>query len=343
MAGTGYLKAAFESTPGNETNTPTLSTKILYTPAIEYQPNLGPDGLLRDDELRGIDEPIAGVPDDYTPDWNLSTRMYPDVAGFYLKSILGAPVTTAGNGVITDPDGTVIPTGCYRHVWTAPFGPAGANPQTMEVIAAYKDQSVFLKQKGAACDELAITTPDKGGAMMAAKGPTLYQARIADPSLTPSLEALTVLPFVRGNLSLPTNLASTGTTEDFNVTISAPAEATSSLGIASSFPDVMEKGDPPIVFSGSIPKRQFTATDYDALLNMTGFALKAKWLSAVVIAAAYRYTLWMQFLNAQYVSGAPEGLASKRRLGATFDWKSTYAGTAGSSIVTLVNATSSLA
>lgn len=339
---TGYLKHAFESIPGNETNTPTLSTKVTYFPILEFGPDLNPDPLERDDELRGIDEPIAVVPDDYAPAWNLTSRMYPDIAGVMLKAILGAPTTTIGNGVITDPDGGVIPTGCYRHVWTAPFGPSGVSPQTSEWIAGYKDQSVFLKQKGAACDELSIETPEKGGAMLKAKGPGLFQQRIADPSLTPTYEALSVLPFVRGNLSLPTDLTSHGTTEDFNVTVANPCDPVSTLGIASSFPDVMEKGEGPIIASGSIPRRQFDDADYDALVNSTGFALTAKWLSTVTIASAYKYTLWMRFLNAQYTSGGPESLANKRRLGATFDWKATYSGTAGHAIITLVNATASL-
>jgi hypothetical protein len=104
----------------------------------------------------------------------------------------------------------------------------------------------------------------------------------------------------------------------------------------------MEKGDGPIVVTGSIPKRVIDPDDWDALVAGTGFAVKARWQSTVVIGAtSYKYTLWLECLNAQYVDGGPEALANKRRLGGSFNWKSTYNGTAGSTKLTLVNATAS--
>src|SRR5439155_26201485 len=112
-------------------------TKLIYTPLVTFLPAPNPTPLGRDDELRGVDEPIAVLPEVFDPNWNLDTRMYPDVAGFELKGMLGAPTPTAGNGIITDPDGVTIPTGATRHVWTAPFGPSGINPQTIQRQAAY--------------------------------------------------------------------------------------------------------------------------------------------------------------------------------------------------------------
>jgi hypothetical protein len=318
---------------------------VLYTPLISFTPTLAPNPLERDDELRNVDEPIAVVADDYAPTWDIESRLYPDVAGFFLKEILGPPTTTAGNGVITDPDGQVIPTGCFRHVWTAPFGPSGFSPQTAQLQAAYKDESTFFKLKGAAAQTLSIDTPDAGGARLKSSGPALFMQRTADPALTPAYESLSVVPFERGDLQLVTWGVGgvTATTEDFGIVIDNPVEVVSSLGIQSKFPDVMEKGAGPILFHGSIPKREINATDYDALLNATGFAAKARWSSAVVIAAGYTYKQWVQFLNAQYVAGGPNALMNQRRIGASFDFKSTYNGTPGSSSVTLVNGTSSYA
>lgn len=337
----GYLHAAYESIPGNETNSPTLSTKVLYTPLLSFTPTLNPAPLDRQDELRNVDEPISVIPEAYSPEWSLSTRAYPDVIGFWLKLILGAPTTTAGNGTITDPDGTTIPTGAYRHVWTAPYGPTGANPLTAQLQASYKDESTYFKLKGAAASSLSLDSPETGGVQLQTGGPALYMNRTTDPALTPSYESLTIPPFERSQLSITTWLGSTATTEDFTLNISNPVEVVRSLGIASQFPDVMEKSDPPIVVSGSIPKRHINSTDYDALLNATAFSTKVKWLSTVAITGSTKYALWNENNNCQYLTGGPYALENKRRLGATFDWRATYAGTAGSSKFTLVNATTS--
>lgn len=341
---TGYLHSLFESLPGNEVNTPTASTKIIYTPLETFTPALNPSHLMRDDELRGVDEPIAALPEAYDPSWDLTTRLYPDVAGFELKGILGAPVSTTGNGIITDPDGIAIPTGATRHVWTAPYGPTGASPLTTQRQAAYVDQATFFKLKGCATTTLALDSPATGGVTLKANGPALYMTRISDPALTPSYETLTIAPFERANLVLSTWLGSTAETEDFNIQIDNPVEPWRSLGAASRYPDVMDKGDGPIVVTGSIPKRVIDPDDYDALLNATGFTVKVRWQSTVVIGAtSYKYALWLQMPNCQYTDGGPNALENKRRLGATFNFKGTYAGTPGSSVWTLVNATTSYA
>lgn len=337
----GYVRGRFESTPGNETNSPTFSTKAIYVPLISFGTSLNPSPLSRDDELRNIDEPIQVLPDSHSPEWECETRLYPDLAGFFLKQMLGNPTTTTGNGVITDPDGTVIPTGAYKHVWTAPYGPSGASPLTSQWDVAYSDQSVYYKAKGAAASSLSIETPESGGAMLKTGGPANYLERVTNPSLTPSLEDLSVPPFLRSHLTIQTWLSGTATTEDFSVNVENPVEQVRSLGIASKFPDVMEKGDGPIVVSGSIPKRAVDTDDYDALLNATRFAVKARWLSTAVIASTYKYSLWLEGDGAQYVSGGNNPLVNQRTIGASFDWKMTYDGAGASSTWTLVNATSS--
>lgn len=338
---TGYLHGKFESTPGNEDNTPTLSTKEIYVPLISFEPGLNPAPLDRDDELRNSDEPLQVLPEAYSPEWSLESRVYPDSIGYFLKEILGAPVTTAGNGVITDPDAVAVPTGAYRHVWTAPYGPAGASPLTSQLQASYADQSTFFKLKGAAAANLAITTPETGGARFTTSGPANYMARQSNPSLTPAYEALSIPPFMRGHLTIDTWLSGTATTEDFDVGIENPVETVRSLGISSAFPDVVEKGEGMIVVSGSIPKRQLNADDYDALLNATRFAVKVKWANTAIIASAYPYKLFLEGDGAQYVGGGPSALVNSRRIGASFDWKMTSDGAGASSTWTLVNSTAS--
>lgn len=340
---TPYVRESFEDIPGNETNSTTLSTKKVFSPLQSFAPKLGANPMERDDEVRGQDEPIPVLSDSYAPSWEYKSRAYPDLLGLRLKHILGAPTTTAGNGVITDPDSVVIPTGATRHVWTAPFGPAGVSPLTTQADVSYKDQSVFFKMRGCACSELSFDSPEEGGVVVSAQGPANYMVRVADPSLAATYEALSVRPFVRGNLTLPTWVSGSATHEDFNVQINNPVEAVRSLGIASKFPDVMEKdNEGPIVVSGSIPQRQLDIDDWDAMVNATGFAAVARWVSDSIIASTYAYKLYISMSNCQYVGGEADELMNKRRHGASFDFKSTTPST-GSTTVTLVNATSSYA
>lgn len=339
----GYLRVAGESIPGNETNTPTLSTKKVFLPIQSFAPKPGVKPLVRDDELRNQDEPLPLMPEAYDPTWELSQRLYPDSLGILMKLCCGPPETVKGNGIITDLSGAVIPTGATRHRWAAPFGPSGAEPLTGQFDVAYKDQGVFYKTKGAACESLSIATPESGGATISASGPALYLDEQSDPSLFPAYEALSVRPFTRGGLTLPTNLTGTGVTEDFTLSIANPVSTVRSLGLASRWADVMEKDNAgPIIVSGTIPKRILDAQDIQALKNATGFELLATWVSETVIASAYPYKFAMKASNAQYTDGEPDPLQNQRRHGQQLSWKSTSP-SSGSTTFELVNATESYA
>jgi hypothetical protein len=342
---TGYCNAAFESIVGNETNAPTLSTKIIYFPATSFTPNYNGAALDRSDEIRNIDEPLMFVPETFNPEWSLETRAYPDSLGFLMTLICGQPVTTAGNGIITDPDSATIPATAIRHVWTAPFTPTGASPLTAQMRAAYKDQTTFFKMKGASCQTLGISTPETGGGRLAASGPANYIVRESDPGLTPTYESMAIPPFMRRNLTIPTWLTGGATSiEDFSVTIANPVEPYHSLGAGSvgGFPDIVEKAEGPITFTGSIPKRQLDPEDIDGLVLNTGFTAKAKWISSAnILATGYKYSFWIQFDNAQYVAGGPVSLENKRRHGGNFDFAATSDGAGASVTCTLVNSTAS--
>lgn len=338
---TGYAQIKFETAPGYEGSSDTLSTKTIYPPLINFKLGLGPSHLGRDDELRGTDDAVPVLAELFAPSWEAEVRMYPDLTGFFLKGLLGAPVTTAGNGVITDPDSVAIPAGAYRHVWTAPFGPAGASPQTMQAVVAYADQGVFWRVKGMATEKISIETPESGGVRLKLSGSATYAQRIADPSLTATPESISVKPFLRSGLTIVSWLSGSGTTEDYSTEITSPFETVRSLGVASKFPDVVEKTDIVTVI-GSIPKRQLDADDIDALLAATGFATKARWSNESVAAGSYTHKLWQEMSNAQYVDGDMDTLENKRRHGASFNFKASNAGSA-SCVLTLVNATSSWA
>jgi hypothetical protein len=113
----------------------------------------------RDDEVRNVDEPLAVLTEMYDPTWELETRAYPDLLGFELATMLGDPVSTAGDGVITDPDAATIPVGATRHVFTAPYGPSGLLPKTAQRQLCYADQGVFFKAKGCGTSASRSTPP----------------------------------------------------------------------------------------------------------------------------------------------------------------------------------------
>jgi hypothetical protein len=341
----GYARLAYETNGvGNEDTSPTLSTKTLFPPLLEFGVEPGASPLERDDELRNVDEPIQVLPEGFAPTWSASSRMYPDVMGFLLKWILGPPVSTAGNGVITDPDGNVIPTGAHRHVFAAPYGPSGPSPVTVSAEIAYVDQAQFFDLRGAACSALALTVPDSGGGRAQASGPACYHNEGTNPSLTPAFESLATPPFMRRHLAIVTWLSGTATTEDWDVAIANPVGVLRTLGIDSAWPDLVEKGDAPIVVSGNIRKRATDTQDFAALIAGTRFAIKARWQSDTNIpTTAYPYRMWLEGDGAQYIGGGPQALANRRRIGAEYPWKLTYDGVGASSTWTLVNATASYA
>lgn len=343
MSGTGYINGAYETTVGSEANSsPTLSSKVIYIPSTSAQLSLNPSPLLRDDENRGVDEPITALEDTHAPTWSLESRAYPDVLGFLLKAQLGAPSTTAGNGVITDANGVVVPTGAYRHVWTSPFGPSGNSPQTTQWRLGYNDQSVYYKLQGAAVESMGFSVPEAGGVGLAASGPGCYLTRISDPSLTPSYETLTIPPFLRAHLAVNTNMSNTATNEgDFSFNITSPVEAVSDLSSASRFPTQMYKGDDAVGLTGTIGKSAIDADDWDALKAATSFTLKYTFTSTATIASSYPYKLIVNVGSAQYVGGEAEPLTSSRRLKASWQWRAGYTGTAGNVSLSLINASSS--
>jgi hypothetical protein len=298
--------------------------------------------MSRDDEVVNTDEPPAAQPETYDPSWAIEDRMYPDFLGYILTCALGLPVTTAGDGIITDPDSVAIPATAYRHVWTAPFGPAGAKPKTFQADIAYGDQSFFMKMKGAATQQIELESPPSGGCRVKASGPALYLDDQSDPSLTPAYEADTIPAFIRAHLTLPTWLSGTGKFQDFAVQIGIPLDPAHEAGSGSRYPNEMYKGDGPVAVTFSVPKSEIDLDDWNALVAATGFAAKALWTSTAIIASAYPYKFYVEGSNAQYLEGDPEAMTNKRRLGSSFSGKFTRAGSA-SATLTLINATASYA
>lgn len=352
---TGYFNAKFEQTgasdftpkAGNESAAATYGLERFF-PVQQTKPSLGSDPMERDDELRNADQPLLEITDTYDPTWEYTSRAYPDILGYHLANLLGrdtsngySVVGTAGSG--TDIDGTALTSG-YAHTWTAPFGPAGAIPQTSRMVWAYKDQSTFYELRGAATEQLEIDTPDKGGVQVKASGPGTYIASISDPSLSPSYETPAIRPFVYANLSIAQSGTSapstTGVASGFTVQVSNPVTAIRTLGASSQYPDRMEKDEGPIAITGTISKRNLTADDWKAMRDLNLFTITAKWAGSSFLTgtSGSKYGLSMT-IQAQLVGGDIDDLDNKRRHGSTFNWKAVYDGTTAGCVIKLVNNT----
>lgn len=349
---TGYAQFRHEVVPGNESVNPTLSTKTVYVPMAELNVAQNPSMLERDDENRGKSEPVPVLPEVYNPTWSLSTRMYPDAVGMALACMFGIDATgetgathyaaTAGDGAITDPDGSTIPTGATRHVWTGPLGPAGASPKTSQIIAAYKDQGAFFKLKGASTQSLGIETPEAGGAMLSLEGIAAFMDDIADPSASPAYETLATYPFMRGGTTILTWLSGTATAENISFNIANPTENVHSMGTESKYADVVEKAEGLVIVSGSIDKRQLDLDDFEALRDATEFAASTRWRSETEVVSGYRYSLWIELSAAQYIDGSLGALGNRRRIGSTFNFRAA-SNASPAVVITLVNNVASYA
>jgi len=343
---TGYLEARFESGgPLNESGTGPFSTKTIYVPVMSFKPSPGVSHLLRDDENRNQDQPLTALPEAYDPSHDLEVRLYPDATGFFFTHTLGLPATIAGvnSGTVADMFGSVIPGGCWRHRWTAPFGPSGAFPYTTTFRVAYKDQLAYFTMKGAGAQSVSLETPEKGGARLKVSGPALVMQGTTDHALSPAYETLSIAPFMKSSLSIPAWVGlNQVATEDFTVNIDNPMDSIRSLGIASFFPDRMEKADTPVTFTGSIPKRNVGTADYQALVNATSFAGTARWQNQSSIGTTtFKYAINMAFAALQYTDGGPQALENARNLGQDLTFRAAYDGVTASVVVELVNATSS--
>lgn len=338
----GYVRQRFEASEiGHELVIPTASTKLLYAPWQNFKASYGAEFLRRDDEARNADEPVRQDADTFAPSWSGTKRMYPDSLGFDLRHLLGNPTTTAGNGVIVDPSGGVIPTGVTRHVWTAPYGPTGLNPLTAMADIAYDDEGVYFAMRGMGMDELKITNQEKGGVQVATKGPATYLQRVANPTLTPVFETLATLPFRGGDLSLPTWLAGgSRVSSDFSVTIANPIKTQRTLNVRSYFPDTVEKDDDLISLMVEFDARSLDVQDIDAFVAQTPFTALMRWQSSVnVPTTSYPYQVWIA-ATLQLDSYELDELDNKRRHGAKVTARATRDSSA-SSTITVCNASTS--
>lgn len=335
----GYMRAAREDTPGNESNSTTLTTKKIFLPVESYTLTPGMQPYLRENELVNTDLPRQAIKGIFNPNWAAQVGAYPDALGYLLTAIFGAPTTTQGDGsTVQDPDTVAIPSSGYRHVWTTP-GATGLSPVTCQHDLGYKDENVFFKVRGAALQTLALTNPRETAVMLAASGPALYAVPQSDPSLSPSYEADSIAPFMRRMASLSW-LSSGADPADFSLTIANPCVASHHFGSGSRWPSRMYKGDTPITVTGSIPMEVIDQSDHEGAQDVTVFSATLKYISETIIGSSYPYKFFVQSAanSCQMIGGGPNPLTNVRRRGAAYDFRMF-----GVVTFTLVNATASYA
>lgn len=317
-----------------------VATDAVFFPLTSAELNPETDWLDRSNELRSIEGSVANVVDLIHPTARLAERAYFNNLTWLLALSGFVPTYTAGNGIITDPDGTVIAAGANRWVFNKR---SGAAAQTAQLTACYAPTGPWLKGQGFAVSQLGLNAVGELDCSLDG----LVLARLgSDPVLVPAYDVSAILPARRADLTV-TWLASSAVTNEFSLSIANPLFPYSSFSLAtpSLYRDKMEQGDDRVRLTGSISKRSLANADWDALLAATTWSAKAKWKSQKVIGVtATKYGLWVEMPGCQYSSGAPEALGNKRRFGASYDFWAAFDETAGYDVkITLVNAVTAIA
>lgn len=340
-SGDQYAQALVELLPNAESAPNALSSTAVWNPYRQFRMHATPVEDDRTDEYRGTAEPI-------TPDrtgWEQSEgsangRLYGNPVGLFFALALGLPVTTAGNGVITAPDATVIPAGAFRHVWdSSVIDPAVI--KTAQFRSNWGNNSgVYMIDRGVTCTAIELGIGDRGepstfGADLAG----LYQARIANPSLTPTYDATTVLPFYRSHFSVPTWLTGAASPLGMTLNLTSPVEPAPVLA-ASGWPTAWsrpnEAGAVPRL-TGTISMLSVDVEDYDAFYNNSPFAYMVKWVHTQTIAASgYPYKLFIEGM-ASYTDYDAGEMEHKLRHGLDIPFSTGKSGATQAFKITLVN------
>jgi hypothetical protein len=346
-----YAELAVMATGGTnygEASAVGVSTSTFFPPATEV--GLGWDAQTEDrtDEIRGTLEPLS--PDVVgqniqTGPWNM--RLYPNLLGLALFLCLGPPTSTAGDGIITAPDATVIPTGATRHVWDS--ATLSGLIRMARLRRGYPSPvGAFLRSYGVTVPEININAGDVNAfSTMQASLSALFSEVISDPSLTVSTDAPQVLPFKYGQHTVQTWLAASAIPTGLTWTISNPVEPYKDMGVTSNFYTTFDRpndaGSAAPRISGSVVKKYLDTDDIAAMLAGTEFTVKSQWIHSVTIAASgYPYKLFIEGTG-KYTGYEQDSVQNRPRAGATIPFSLGKPGSGSGSAfkITLVNAIAS--
>jgi len=327
---------AIEETPRYENATTVapyrVSTNVKYLPVQSIRLNPAPQFMDTSDEVRGIEGGYPQLINGFEPEGALSMRAYINDLTWLLPIAGWTGAHTLSSGSTLDPSGSTMAAGSHKWVFTKR---TGVTAKTAQFWVCYADEGVFLKGQGFGIQTLTLNAAGEVGADMAG----LVVLNTTDPSLTPSFDAATILPIRKGDITLSW-LASSGTTNDFSLSMASPLQREKSLGTASAgfFPDQMLFGDDRLRVTGTIPKAALADADLDALMAGTAFSATARWRTPVAVSASTNYSIWVEMPACQYIGGQADELANKRRFGGSFDfWAAWDSSTGKDATITLVN------
>lgn len=334
-----YAKLELENTQSNEGTTAGVFGTPFFLPATEVGLVPNPQPLDRSDEQRGVDGRLQQAENEYEPEGAITIRGYASYLGALLYILFGDVVTTAGNGVITDPDGNVIPAGATRHVFAKK---PGATPKSARITAAYGDS--WIQGRGVTIPELGFSLDEDGMKGNASLMANFVSRLTADPGDTPDYEDFSILPFRRRNVTVDLDNGGTKNIESIEWTMEQSLEYVRDLGTATGFPTDTERENSFEGFlglAGTVTRRDFDDADWDALIRATVFGLTIKAESEQNIGATnYPYAMWVEAPGAQIIGGENEALKNQARHQHELNWQAGYDESAAYDFrVTVVNAT----
>lgn len=345
MASDHYVQALVEQLPNGELSSNPLSVTPFYFPATEWEWHLPAKEDDRSDEMRGSPEGLFPDIIGFGPfEATLHHRPYANQLGLIAFCCFGAPVTTAGNGVITDPDSATIPATATRHVWDS--AALGAAPRSFQGTFAYKsaggsDSDKWFRGKGIHIDGFNLPADFTANAFQASAKGLYLQRLVADPTLSPTYDAPTIKPFYEPDFTVQTWLAGTGIPSGgLNFEFENPVAEFDAYD-GSKYPAGFDLDGLGPIGKGTIQTRYLDVDDFDAFIGGTSFSIKARWKSSINIAAtSYKYSMWLE-ANAQYSDFQAESLKHQIRHGATLPFVFGKGAAVSAFKLTLVNGVAS--
>lgn len=324
MSDIRFAKLELEDSQGNGSTTTNVFGTPFYLPAIEVALNPKPKPLNRSDEQRGIDGLQLLAQNEYEPEGAIEMRGYAHYLGALMMLLHGDVTTTAGNGVITDPDGNTIPAGAYRHEFVKLAGPT---PKSARLTTSYGLE--WVQARGLTLKSLGFEIQEDG-VKAKAEAMANYMSRLtSDPGDSPSYEAFSILPWRRRNMVVTWPLGSEEI-ESIEFSLDQDLEYVFSMSDTANagFPSRTERANSYegfLALTGKLTRRQFDEADWDALISAEAFELSVMMESEQNIGATnYPYRMWVQTGSAQISDGELEGLKNQPRHQMELDWQAGY-------------------
>lgn len=314
LTGTGTSSGTYTVTlPADGGNGTSAAIPVAAT-AAEIQAKLEALSGVRTGDIRVTGGPISSTPVVLNFEGNFSAKVIGAVTAAATVGSIAAVETVAGaTGTVLDPDGNGLPPNAFLLTYSKR---SAARAQTAQIIAAYGPHDVYLKGQGYGVSSISLSADGE----MSAELMGLVVAPVADPAETVTIDAPSVLPFRRGDITL-TWLTGSAAVTDFNLTIANAIERGEDLSIQSYFMKHMDHTGEPTRLTGSVSMRDFDETDYAAMLAATTFSATSRWIVPKTIGSTGKnYGVWVEMPACVITGGDPDPLSNTRRFPSSFEF-----------------------